>query len=242
MVPGILSLMDKKLSVVIISKNEEKFITDAVKSALFADEVILLDSGSTDNTCQLAKNLGAKVFYQEWLGFGPQKNRALEYASNDWVFVLDSDERITKELKEEILELLKDPLHEGYFIARLNNFWGKNIKTCGLYPDYSLRLFNKNAGKFNEVNVHESVQLKSKPGYLKNHMIHLAYETIDEFIEKQNRYSSLNHKKKNLLKAIINPYWTFFKLFIIKRGFLDGWHGFIISKLYAQYTFWKYIK
>jgi glycosyltransferase involved in cell wall biosynthesis len=242
MVPGILSVTDKKLSVIIISKNEEKFITDAVKSALFADEVILLDSGSTDNTCQLAKDLGAKVFYQKWLGFGPQKNKALEYASNDWVFVLDSDERITKELKEEILELLKAPLSEGYFIARLNNFWGKNIKTCGLYPDYSLRLFNKNAGKFNEVNVHESVQLKSKPGYLKNHMIHLAYETIDEFIEKQNRYSSLNHKKKNILKAIINPYWTFFKLFIIKKGFLDGWNGFIISKLYAQYTFWKYIK
>jgi len=234
--------MDKKLSVVIISKNEEKFITDAVKSALFADEVILLDSGSTDNTCQLAKDLGAKVFYQKWLGFGPQKNKALEYASNDWVFVLDSDERITAELQEEILEVLKDPLNEGYFIARLNNFWGKNIKTCGLYPDYSLRLFNKHAGKFNAVNVHESVQLKSKPGYLKNHMIHLAYETIDEFIEKQNRYSSLNHKKKNILKAIINPYWTFFKLFIIKKGFLDGWHGFIISKLYAQYTFWKYIK
>ena len=234
--------MDKKLSVVIISKNEEKFITDAVKSALFADEVILLDSGSTDNTCQFAKDLGAKVFYQEWLGFGPQKNKALEYASNDWVFVLDSDERITPALQQEIQQTLHDPYADGYHIARLNNFFGKNIKYCGLYPDYSIRLFNKNRGKFNNVPVHESVQLNGKVSKLKNHMIHLAYETIDEFIEKQNRYSSLNHKKKNILKAIINPYWTFFKLFIIKKGFLDGWHGFIISKLYAQYTFWKYIK
>ena len=234
--------MHTKLSVLIISKNEEKFITDAIKSSLFADEVILLDSGSTDNTCQLAKGLGAKVFYQKWLGFGPQKNKALEYASNDWVFVLDSDERITKELKEEILEVLKNPLSKGYFVARLNNFWGKDIKTCGLYPDHSLRLFNKHAGRFNEANIHESVQLNSKHGYLKNHMTHLAYDNIDEFIEKQNKYSSLTHKKRNLFKAILNPYWTFFKLFILKKGFLDGWDGFIISKLYAQYTFWKYIK
>ena len=231
-----------KLSVVIITKNEENFITDAIKSASFADEVIILDSGSIDKTCEIAKELGAKVYQNEWLGFGPQKNRAVELAKNDWVFVLDSDERITKELKDEIVATLKEPQFNGYFIARLNNFFGKNIKNCGLYPDYSIRLFNKNYGKFNDVHVHESVQLKSKAGYLKNHMIHLAYDSIEEFIQKQNRYSSLNHKKKSLVKAIINPYWTFFKLYILKKGFLDGWHGFVISKLYAQYTFWKYIK
>lgn len=231
-----------KLSVVIITKNEENFITDAIKSALFADEVIILDSGSIDKTCEIAKELGAKVYQNEWLGFGPQKNRAVELAKNDWVFVLDSDERITKELKDEIVATLKEPQFNGYFIARLNNFFGKNIKNCGLYPDYSIRLFNKNYGKFNDVSVHESIQLTSKAAYLKNHMIHLAYDSIEEFIQKQNRYSSLNHKKKSLVKAIINPYWTFFKLYILKKGFLDGWHGFVISKLYAQYTFWKYIK
>ena len=231
-----------KLSVVIITKNEENFITDAIKSALFADEVIILDSGSIDKTCEIAKELGAKVYQNEWLGFGPQKNRAVELAKNDWVFVLDSDERITEELKNEIVATLKEPQFNGYFIARLNNFFGKNIKNCGLYPDYSIRLFNKNYGKFNDVSVHESVQLTSKAAYLKNHMIHLAYDSIEEFIQKQNRYSSLNHKKKSLVKAIINPYWTFFKLYILKKGFLDGWHGFVISKLYAQYTFWKYIK
>ena len=231
-----------KLSVVIITKNEENFITDAIKSASFADEVIILDSGSIDKTCEIAKELGAKIYQNEWLGFGPQKNRAVELAKNDWVFVLDSDERITEELKDEIVTTLKEPQFNGYFIARLNNFFGKNIKNCGLYPDYSIRLFNKNYGKFNDVSVHESVQLTSKAAHLKNHMIHLAYESIEEFIQKQNRYSSLNHKKKSLIKAIINPYWTFFKLYILKKGFLDGWHGFVISKLYAQYTFWKYIK
>lgn len=230
-----------KLSVVIISKNEEKFIGDAIKSALFADEIVVLDSGSSDETCGIAKNLGAKVYSQDWLGFGKQKNKAIDLASNDWVFVLDSDERITMELQNEILETMKEPASNGYFIARLNRFFGKDIKSCGLYPDYTIRLFNRNAGKFNEVDVHESVQIENTLN-LKNHMIHLAYDSIEEFIQKQNRYSSLNYKKKSIIKAILNPYWTFFKLFVLKKGFLDGWHGFIISKLYAQYTFWKYIK
>ncbi len=230
------------LSVVIITKNEERFIGDAIKSSQFANEVLILDSGSTDKTCKIAEKLGAKVYTNEWLGFGLQKNAAVKLASNDWVFVLDSDERITVKLREEIIKTLENPKADGYFTGRLNNFFGKNIKTCGLYPDYSVRLFNRCKGSFSKVNVHESVQLQSKPSYLKNHMIHLAYDSIDEFIQKQNRYSTLNSKKKNIFKAVLNPYWTFFKLFIIKRGFLDGWHGFVISKLYAQYTFWKYIK
>lgn len=235
-------MINHKLSIVIITKNEEKFISDAIKSALFADEVLILDSGSLDKTCEIAQNLGAIVYSDEWQGFGPQKNKAIELAKNNWVFVLDSDERITEELKNEILDILKDTKKDGYFVARLNNFFGKNIKTCGLYPDYSIRLFDKTKARFNEVSVHESVQLKSNVGYFRNHMIHLAYDNIEEFIQKQNRYSSLNYKKKSILKAIINPYWTFFKLFILKKGFLDGWHGYVISKLYAQYTFWKYIK
>lgn len=237
-----LLMADCKLSVVIITRNEEKFIGEAIKSSLFADEVLILDSGSIDNTCDIAKNLGAKVYSQDWLGFGAQKNKAIDLANNNWVFVLDSDERITDELKEEILEILKNPQNNGYFVARLNNFFGKNIKTCGLYPDYSIRLFNKTKAKFNEVSVHESVQLKTNIGYLKNHMIHFAYDNIEEFIKKQNRYSTLNHKKKSIFKALVNPYWTFFKLYILKKGFLDGWYGFVIAKLYAQYTFWKYIK
>lgn len=231
-----------KLSIVIICKNEETVIADAVKSARFADEVLVLDSGSTDETVQICKELGARVEYQQWLGFGRQKNKAVELASNEWVYVLDSDERITDKLRDEIKEVLKKPEHDAYFAGRLNKFFGRYIKHCGLYPDHSIRLFNRTKGKFNEVPVHESVQIKQNVGYLKNHMLHLAYDSIEEFIDKQNKYSSLNHKKKSILKAIINPYWTFFKLYIIKKGFLDGWHGFVISKLYAQYTFWKYIK
>ena len=232
----------QKLSVVIITKNAEKHIKNAIQSALFADEILVLDSGSTDETCDIVEKLGAIAEYQEWLGFGRQKNKAVELASNDWVFVLDADEQITEQLKDEIIETLKNPISDGFQIARLNNFFGRDIKTCGLYPDYTIRLFNRKKGTFNELPVHESVQIQGKVSKLKNHMTHMAYETIEEFIAKQNRYSSLNPKKNSIFKALFSPWWTFFKLYFIKRGFLDGKHGFIIAVLYSQYTFWKYIK
>ena len=234
--------MSNLLSVVIIAKNEEKFIGDAIKSAEFADEILILDSDSTDDTCKIAKQLGARVENQDWLGFGPQKNRAVDLAANDWVFVLDSDERISSKLQSEIITTLNNPSCEGYLVARLNNFFGKNITTCGLYPDYSVRLFNRTKGRFDDVPVHESVQIDGRVDKLINHMIHLAYDNVDEFIAKQKLYSELSQKKKNIFKALISPSWTFIKLYFIKRGFMDGWHGFIIAKIYAQYTFWKYIK
>jgi len=234
--------MHNQLSVVIISKNEEKFIADAVKSALFADEVLVLDSGSIDGTCAVAQQLGAKVLHQDWLGFGAQKNKAVELAKNDWVFVLDSDERITPELQSEILNILKESTADGYHVARLNNFFGKNIRHCGLYPDYSIRLFNRCKGRFNDVTVHESVQIQGKTDKLKNHMLHLAFNTVSEFTDKQRKYAKLSQKKKNLIKAFISPIWTFLKIYIFRLGFLEGWRGFIIAKVYAQYTFWKYYK
>ena len=234
--------MSNPLSVVIIAKNEEKFIGDAIRSAEFADEILILDSDSTDDTCKIAKQLGARVENQAWLGFGPQKNRAVDLATNDWVFVLDSDERIPPKLCSEIITTLKNPSFDGYFVGRLNNFFGKDIKTCGLYPDYSIRLFNRGKGRFNDVPVHESVEIEGKVAKLKNHMIHLAYSNVDEFIEKQRYYSELSNKKKNIVKAVASPCWTFFKLYFIKLGFLDGWHGYIIAKIYAKYTFWKYSK
>jgi len=234
--------MHNQLSIVIISKNEEKFIADAVKSALFADEVLILDSGSIDNTCVIAQQLGARVLHQDWLGFGAQKNKAVGLAKNDWVFVLDSDERITTELQSEILNTLQNPAADGYHTARLNNFFGKNIWHCGLYPDYSIRLFNRQKGRFNNVPVHESVQIQGNTDKLKNHMIHLAFDTVEEFSNKQKKYAALSQKKKNLIKAFFSPIWTFLKIYIFRLGFVEGWCGFIIAKVYAQYTFWKYFK
>jgi len=201
--------MSNLLSVVIIAKNEEKFIGDAIKSAEFADEILILDSDSTDDTCKIAKQLGARVENQPWLGFGPQKNRAVDLATNDWVFVLDSDERISSKLQLEIIAKLNNPSCDGYLVARLNNFFGKDIRTCGLYPDYSVRLFNRTKGKFDNVPVHESVQIAGKVKKLNNHMIHLAYDNVDEFIAKQKLYSELSQKKKNIFKALMSPCWIF---------------------------------
>lgn len=234
--------MSNPLSVIIITKNEEKFIEGAVNSASFADEVLVLDSNSIDKTCEIALEAGARVEHNKWLGFGKQKNLAISLALNEWIFVLDSDERITKELKSEILSKMKNPSYNAYLVSRLNRFFGKNIKTCGLFPDYSIRLFNKSFGRFNEVPVHESFQAKGKVSKLKNHMVHLAYDSVDEFIKKQKKYARLSDKKKNIFKAFTSPLWTFFKLFIFKKGFLDGRYGFIIAKVYAQYTYWKYRK
>jgi glycosyltransferase involved in cell wall biosynthesis len=213
-----------------------------VKSALFADEVLVLDSGSTDSTCAVAQQLGAKVLHQDWLGFGAQKNKAVNLAKNNWVFVLDSDERITPELQSEILSTLQEPTADGYHTARLNNFFGKDIRYCGLYPDYSIRLFNRQKGKFNDVTVHESVQILGATAKLKNHMLHLAFNTVSEFTDKQRKYAELSQKKKNLIKAFFSPIWTFLKIYIFRLGFVEGWRGFVIAKVYAQYTFWKYCK
>jgi glycosyltransferase involved in cell wall biosynthesis len=234
--------MSNLISVVIITKNEERFIEHSIKSAHFANEVIVLDCGSTDDTCIIARNLGARVEHQDWLGFGAQKNKAIELAKNDWIFVLDADERITSELSIEIQETIENPVYDGLLISRLNYFFGKYIKTCGLYPDYSVRLFNKNKGYFNNVPVHESVQISGRIGKLKNHMIHHAYETFDEFVNKQKYYASLSPKKKNIVKAIIGPLWVFFKIYIIRLGFIDGNHGYRIAIIYSKYTYWKYIK
>jgi len=145
-------------------------------------------------------------------------------------------------LRDEIIFTLKNPQFDGYRIARLNNFFGKNIRHCGLYPDYSIRLFNRQKGKFNDVPVHESVQIQGNTDKLKNHMLHLAFDTVEEFSNKQKKYAELSQKDKNLIKAFISPIWTFLKIYIIRLGFVEGWRGFIIAKVYAQYTFWKYFK
>ncbi|MBF7049630.1 glycosyltransferase family 2 protein [Campylobacter volucris] len=231
-----------KISFVILTFNSQKYLYQVLESIKFANEIIIIDNGSTDKTLQIAKQFNnTNIYTQEWLGFGAQKQFGVDKTTNEWVFVLDSDEIITDDLKNEIIQTLNNPKFKAYKVARLNFFFGKAIKHMGLYPDYSVRLFNKKYAKFNNRKVHESVIIKEKIGKLNNHFIHYAYENIEQFISKQNKYSSLNCKN-NILKAIINPYWTFFKMYILKCGFLEGKNGFIIAKLYAQYTFWKYVK
>ena len=233
------------LSVVILTFNSQKYLQEVLESTNFADEVIVVDSGSSDSTKQICQNFSNVKFYEQvWLGFGAQKQKGVDLAKNKWVFVLDSDEVITNELQDEIIGTLKEPKFMAYNVARLNFFFGKAIKNMGLYPDYTVRLFNKNFAKFDGRAVHEKVILNDgsqKLGVLKNHFLHYAYESIDQFITKQNRYSSMG-AKRNLFKALTSPAWTFFKLYVLKGGFKEGFTGYVIARLYAQYTFWKYIK
>jgi len=235
-------MMREKFSVVIITKNEEKFISDAISSALFADEIVILDSGSTDRTKEISKSLNVKFYFSTWEGFGPQKNKAIGLAKNSWVFVLDSDERISEDLQEEILENLVKPSAKGFLVPRLNNFFGKNIKTCGLYPDYSIRLFNKNYGKFNDVPVHESVSVNGKVEKLNSPLIHFAYENVSEFRKKQNLYASLHQSNKSFIRAILSSIWAFIKIYFLKFGIVEGWRGLVIASVYAKYSFDKYKK
>jgi len=229
-----------KISVVIITKNEEKFIADAIKSSKFADEIIVLDSGSTDKTCKISKSLGAKVFFHKWLGFGEQKNKAVSLASNDWVFVLDADERITKDLLLELDKVFCGNKINAYAIPRLNYFFNKPVRWGGLFPDYSIRFFNRNFGSFNKVEVHESVEVVGEIKKIKTHMIHLAYSSVDEFLLKQKKYSQLSIKRKSYIRMIVSPVWTFLKILVLRLGFLDGWRGFVIAYVYAKYSYWKY--
>jgi len=235
-------MMREKFSVVIITKNEEKFIADAINSASFADEILVLDSGSSDKTEVICKSMNINFIYQEWLGFGAQKNKAINLAKNDWIFVLDADERITEDLKIEILEKLKCHPNKSYFVPRLNNFFGKDIRFCGLYPDYSIRLFNRNHGEFSNVAVHESFKTKVSTEKLENHIYHLAYSSVKEFKQKQNFYSSLSDVKRNFLRGFFSALWAFLKIYFIKLGFLEGWRGIVIAAIYSKYSFNKYFR
>ncbi len=230
----------EKLSIIILTKNNENTISYALESSKFADEIIVIDSGSSDKTLDIVKSFDVRLIEQEWLGYSKQKQLGVDLAKNDWVLVLDSDEEITNALKEEIKNTLVNPKKDGYYVPRKNIYFGKMLN-YGLYPDRHIRLFNKTKGSFNGRDVHESVKIDGKVGYLKNYMIHYAYTTIDECIDKFNEYSTLG-AKNNLFKRLISPNWIFFKMYILKLGFLDGWHGFITAKLYKEYTFWKYTK
>jgi len=231
-----------KLSVVILTKNSAKYLREVLESTEFADETLVIDCGSSDETEKICTEFeNVKFHFQKWLGFGAQKQFGVGLARNEWVFVLDSDEVILPDLKNEIIKTLENPEFKAYKVARLNYFFGREIRSMGLYPDLNIRLFNKKFAKFSDRAVHESIQTTEKIGILKNHFKHYAYESVSQFIEKQNRYSDLG-AKRNVFKAIFSPGWTFFKLYILKGGFKCGFDGFVIAKLYAQYTFWKYVK
>jgi glycosyltransferase involved in cell wall biosynthesis len=238
------------LSVIIITKNEAHHIGACLDSVAFADEIIVVDSGSTDDTCAIATAKGAKVTVtNDWPGFGRQKNRALDLATQAWVLSIDADERITPELAAEIQRTLAQPDADAYKIARLSNFGGRWIRHSGWWPDRVLRLFKRGTGRFKDVAVHESVQTASPVALLEGHFLHYPYADLETFIAKINHYSSeaaaMMHargKKTSLLGAIGHSAWTFVRIYLLRRGFLDGKEGFILAAMGASGSFFRYNK
>ncbi|MCX7698043.1 MAG: glycosyltransferase family 2 protein [Candidatus Goldbacteria bacterium] len=240
-----------KLSVVIITKNEEKIIGRCLDSIKWADEIIVVDSGSTDNTIAICKKYNAKVFYKKWEGYSKQKNFAISKARGQWILSLDADEIVSDELKEEIKKVIEEnnDKYDGYEIRFNNFFYDKFLRYGGLYPDYHLRLFRKNKGKFNETEIHEGIILKGKKSRLKGEILHFTCATIFNHIENMNKYTELEaiQNKKNFkiptgYTIFIKPIYNFFKNYFLKFGFLDGFHGFAFHINSSFYLFVKEIK
>ncbi|MBI5970728.1 MAG: glycosyltransferase family 2 protein [Deltaproteobacteria bacterium] len=245
----------EKISVTVIVLNEERNIRECLESFRWADEVIVSDSGSTDATVEICKGYGAKIFKDEWLGFGRQKNLCAGRATNNWILNVDADERVTPGLKDEITRAIGSGDGAGYYIPRRNYFGQKWIRRCGWYPDYALRLYRKDAGRFLERGVHESVVMDGTKagslllGYLKNPLIHKTYRDVSDYLVRMERYSTLaaeemmkEGKTAGVLDILLRPPFTFFKMFVLKLGFLDGVAGITLSILYASYTLAKYAK
>lgn len=237
------------ISAIVITKNEADNIEDCLKSIAWTDEIIVVDSGSTDGTVELARKYTDKVFETDWPGFGPQKNRALDKASSAWVLSIDADERITEELKSEILCTISSSALSCYRIPRLSSYCGKFLKHGGWWPDYVVRLFKKDSGRFSDSLVHEKVICKHKPGTLQNHIVHHTYRDVSEVIQMIDRYSSasaleiLNKGRKvSFTDALTHAAWSFLRTYLFKLGFLDGKEGLMLATSNSQLSYYKYLK
>ena len=241
--------MKSSISVILITKNEAANIRDCLQSVSWADEVIVVDSGSTDGTPQIAQEMGAKVYSHDWPGFGPQKNRALGYASKEWVFSIDADERVTPEQRAELECAMKEGNADGYFCPRLSQFCGTFIHHSGWYPDYVLRLFKRGKGRFSDSLVHESIILEGRSAKLKIPLLHYSYLTMADVERKVEHYSDAAArqmfqagKRTNRIRAISSGTWAFIRTYVVRLGMLDGSAGFQIALMNMRTTYLKYRK
>jgi glycosyltransferase involved in cell wall biosynthesis len=237
-----------KISVVVITKDEEKNISDCLKSVQWADEIIVVDSESSDRTVELAKQFTDKIFIRKWEGYVPQKKYALSLARNKWILSLDADERVPVELKDEILNLAPGQF-SGFKIRRKNFLLKKEITSCGWEKDYQLRLLKKDKVGLSDRLVHEKFIVDGQVDTLKNPMLHYTFSSFSDYLDKINYYTSLKaqelfRKKKRvgLWTIISHTVSAFFAFFIVKRGFKDGVYGMIISLLHSVSTMMNYIK
>jgi len=230
------------LSVIIITKNEETDLPACLESVSFADEIIIVDNGSTDHTHEIAKEYKANFYTEDWHGFGPQKNLSLGKATCDWVFSIDADEIVPEKLATEIKKTIENPVNDGYDIPRVTTFCGKKVRFGDWGRDKVLRLFKRDCGEFTNDQLHERVVVKGVTGKLKNSMIHNSVSSIEEAKQKMVEYAQISAKGRrgSLLKAISRSGWTFFRSYILLFGWLDGWTGFRVAQLCAKGTYLRY--
>ena len=237
------------LSVIIITKNEALNIRECLESVKWADEIIVVDSGSTDDTVAICREFTPHVYTHDWPGFGMQKNRALGYASKDWVLSLDADERVTPELRAEIEGTIREGREPGYEIPRLSSFCGRYMHHSGWHPDYVTRLFLRNRGQFSNDLVHERIIINGAVGRLKHSILHESFRDLDQLLAKMNHYSTagavmLGRKGRDatLTQAISHGLWAFVRSYFIRAGFLDGREGFMLAVSTAEGTYYRYAK
>lgn len=244
--------MENKISAVIITLNEERNIARCLVSLRqVADEIIVVDSGSIDNTAQICAQYGVTVIHQPWLGYGAQKNFAAQLANFDYILSVDADEALSPELIDCLKKIKKAPMVDAYQVNRLTNYCGKWIFHCGWYPDRKIRLWRKHKACWTTPKVHETIKLSPNTvvEHLHGNLLHYTYYTLAEHVQVANHYTTLlaeeyarQGKKAGLLKRFVSPLYSFFRDYILRLGILDGYDGFVICLIAAFSTFLKYAK
>jgi glycosyltransferase involved in cell wall biosynthesis len=238
------------LSVIIVAKNESHNILECVQSCAFADEILVLDSGSTDGTPELARQAGAKVIETDWPGYGPQQQRGIAWAQSEWVLSLDADERIGEDLRAEILAAISQPQADGYRLPRISTFCGQFIHHGGWRPDYTLRLVRTQLAGFTDHFLHAHMTVNGTQADLQHSIIHYSYRDLRDVLDKLDRYSSGNakdmlakgHRPVGLRQALTHGIWAFVRTYIVRAGFLDGSAGWMLAIYNAECTYYKYLK
>ena len=237
---------------VVITKNEETNIQDCLRSAEWANELIVVDAESRDRTVELARACGAKVSVRPWPGFGLQKNFGMAQASSEWILILDADERVTQELREELracIERWRSGAPVAYRIPRRNFFYGAWVRGGGVYPDYQVRLFRRGLAQYNDVAVHENLLVEGEIGTLVGHLEHYTERRIQDHFKKFGLYTTLAAQEKakkvrtvRWSDLVFRPLVVFLKTYVLKNGFRDGVRGLIVCVFASMYTFVKYAK
>lgn len=244
--------MSEAISVILIVRNEAHNIRACLESVTWADEIIVLDSGSDDGTPNICREYTDKVYETDWPGFGPQKNRALSYAQHPWVLSIDADERVSSELRAALQQAAANPAHNAWEIPRLSSYCGRYMRNGGWWPDYVLRFFRRDSAQFSNDLVHEKVELRSGSiGRISQQtpLIHESFHSLEQVLDKVNQYSSagasMRHargKSGSLRQAISHGLWTFIRCYLLRLGFLDGREGFMLAVSNAEGVYYRYLK